>query len=264
MGSDITASFETNFEANTESTRVMSRTGEFTTTLNWEARTRNRLAAMVDRFSGPLVELVARDANEGDTRLWVTDFLVYALNFSKHTGELTTAYRTSGASIDYAVRSNGRLFAPIEVKPCGQSLDVRNLQQARRLALTEGAQWIILTSGRVWQAYHLRGGDGDAARPVRVIDVDLMAEGPDAYAANLEMLFYLTHEAIENERLDRLGRWRESAEAPQLADVVRSEPVVEAIRQEMRRRTDHPGHLGDTEEVQRTLAGEVITRGLLH
>src|SRR5690606_3409197 len=97
MGTDDTTQMEH------ETTQVMSRTGEFSTTLGWEASTRNRLAAAIDRFSGPLADLVERDANDGDTRLLVTDFLSYGLNFSKYE-ELTTEYRTSGDSIDYALR----------------------------------------------------------------------------------------------------------------------------------------------------------------
>jgi hypothetical protein len=40
-----------------------------------ETEARERLKAAVRRFSKPLSDLVARDANEGDTRLLVTDFL---------------------------------------------------------------------------------------------------------------------------------------------------------------------------------------------
>jgi len=40
----------------------------------WETEARDRVKAAVKRFSKPLADLVARDANEGDTRLLVTDF----------------------------------------------------------------------------------------------------------------------------------------------------------------------------------------------
>ena len=41
----------------------------------WETEARERLKAAIRRYSKPLADLVARDANEGDTRLPVTDFL---------------------------------------------------------------------------------------------------------------------------------------------------------------------------------------------
>ncbi|MBB5435029.1 hypothetical protein [Nocardiopsis composta] len=243
-----------------ETTQVMSRTGEFSTTLGWEASTRNRLAAAIDRFSGPLADLVERDANDGDTRLLVTDFLSYGLNFSKYE-ELTTEYRTSGDSIDYALRLDGKLFAPIEVKRVGQTLDARNLQQARRLALDEGAEWLILTNGRVWQVYHLRPDpDGGNPSTVRIIDVDLMAEGQEALVGNVDALFHITHEAIEHGRLDDLRKWREAVEPGPLAEVLQSEPVVRALRHELRRITGHAGHIGDDGEILRTLAEQIIGR----
>ena len=41
-----------------EETQVMARTGQFTTTVSWETAVRGRVAAAVDRFSGPLADLV--------------------------------------------------------------------------------------------------------------------------------------------------------------------------------------------------------------
>ena len=47
----------------------------------WETEARERVKAAIKRFSKPLAELVARDANEGDTRLLVTDFLCEGLGY---------------------------------------------------------------------------------------------------------------------------------------------------------------------------------------
>lgn len=244
-----------------ETTQVMARTGEFTTTVGWETAVRGRLAAAIDRLSGPLADLVERDANAGDTRMLVADFFTYGLNFSKYQ-DMTTEYRTSGESIDYALVLDGKLFAPIEVRACGQDLDVRNIQMARRLAAREGAEWVVLTNGRAWLVYHLRDeGDGGPPRPVPVIDVDLMDE--DDYERGVDALFHLTREAVEHGRLDALRAWREGTEAAPLAEALRSDAVVEAVRRELLGRTGHPGHAGDTEEVRGVLVGEVIARGLL-
>ncbi|WP_028648673.1 hypothetical protein [Nocardiopsis sp. CNT312] len=245
-----------------EATQVMTRTGEFTTsTVSWEVPVRSRIAAAIDRLSGPLDELVEREANEGDTRMLVADFLSVGMNYSKYQ-DLTTQFRTGSESVDYAIVREGELFAPVEVKGISQDLDVRNILTARKVAAEHGAEWIVLTNGRHWKAYHLRPDeDGEGHRAVPIVEVDLL--DADAYDRNLDALFHLTHEAVEHGRLDALRRWNEALEAAPLAEIVRSEAVVEAIRAGLREATEHPGHTGDTEQVLHALTGQVIAGGLL-
>ncbi|MEV2278276.1 hypothetical protein AB0I72_22090 [Nocardiopsis sp. NPDC049922] len=245
-----------------EATQVMTRTGQFTTTsVSWETPVRSRLAAALDRLSGPLAELVERDANEGDTRMLVADILSVGMNYSKYQ-DLTTEYRTGGESVDYAIVRDGALFAPVEVKGCAQDLDVRNIQTARRVAAEHGAEWIVLTNGRLWKAYHLRPAeDGEGTQPVLIVDVDLM--DAEAHDRSIDALFHLTHEAVEHGRLETLRKWNEALEAEPLAAVLRSESVVAAVREAVRRATEHPGHNGDADQVLRALTESVIARGLL-
>jgi hypothetical protein len=244
-----------------EATQVMTRTGQFTTPVSWETPVRGRLAAAIDRLSGPLAELIERDANDGDTRLLVADFLSVGLNYSKYH-ELTTEYRTSGDSVDYAIILDGAVFALVEVKGVGQDLDIRNIQTARRVAAEQGARWIVLTNGRLWKVYHLRPQEGsESTQPVPVVDVDLM--DADSHQRTVDLLFHLTHEAVEHGRLDALRRWRESTEAAPLARILRWDTVVSAILAELSEVSEHPGHTGDAAEVLRVLTEEVIARGLL-
>ncbi|WP_017571089.1 hypothetical protein [Nocardiopsis halotolerans] len=244
-----------------EDTQVMARTGEFTsTTLTWETSVRGRVAAAVDRLSGPLADLLERDANDGDTRMLVADFFSVGLNFSKYQ-DMTTEYRTSGDSIDYAIMLDGKLFAPVEVRRVGQELDQRNIQVSRRLAVEEGAEWIILTNGRFWKVYHLRP-DGDGGnQPVEIIDADLT--DADSYQRNIDALFHITREAVDHGRLDTLRKWKEAVEAAPLAEVLRGDAVVEAVRAQVRAATGHQGHTGDADEVRRALVEEVVAQGLL-
>ncbi|WP_067606830.1 hypothetical protein [Nocardiopsis listeri] len=244
-----------------DETQVMTRTAEFTTTQGWETEVRGRVAAAVDRLAGPLAELAERDANDGDTRLLVADFFDVGLNFSKYR-DMTTEYRTSGDSIDYAIVLDGALFAPVEVCRIGQELDLRNIQMSRRLAVDKGAEWIYLTNGRVWRVYHMRPTpDGGAPQPVTVVDVDLL--DPDAYDRNVDGLFHMTHEAVEHGRLDALRRWHETTEPGPLARTLLSDEVVAAVRARLREEAEHPGHLGEDEEIRRVLTEEVIPRGLI-
>jgi hypothetical protein len=63
----------------------------------WEIEARDRLKVAIRRYSKPLADLVARDANEGDTRLLVTDFLCDGLGFDKYA-DLTPSTRSRVSS----------------------------------------------------------------------------------------------------------------------------------------------------------------------
>jgi hypothetical protein len=61
----------------------------------WEVQARERLKAAVRRYSRPLSDMADRDANEGDTRLLVTDFLCDGLGYDKYE-DLSTEYQVKG------------------------------------------------------------------------------------------------------------------------------------------------------------------------
>src|SRR5215212_3025859 len=123
----------------------------------WETEARDRLKAAIRRYSKPLADLVARDANEGDTRLLVTDFLCDGLGYDKYA-DLTTEYQVKGEFADYGVRIDKQLVAFIEVKRVATKLNVKHLRQVEMYAVNEGIEWVILTNGVEWQVYHLTGG----------------------------------------------------------------------------------------------------------
>jgi hypothetical protein len=168
----------------------------------WETDARERIRAAVRRFNKPLVDLVARDANEGDTRLLVTDFLCEGMGYDKYE-DLTTEYQVKGEFADYGVRIDKQLLAFIEVKRCTQKLGVKHLRQVQMYAVNEGVEWMILTNGQVWQVWHMTGG-----LPVVVdlaLEVDLLGEGGPA--AKGDALFYITKEAFKRRLIDeRLRR----------------------------------------------------------
>src|SRR5258708_4630555 len=120
----------------------------------WEAETRDRVRTAIRRFARPLADLIARDANEGDTRLLVTDFLCEGLGYDKYE-DLTTEYQVKGEFADYGVRIDKQLVAFIELKRCTTKLSARHLRQVEMYAVNEGVEWMILTNGHVWQVWHL-------------------------------------------------------------------------------------------------------------
>ncbi|MEU6713174.1 hypothetical protein ABZ897_16960 [Nonomuraea sp. NPDC046802] len=217
----------------------------------WETDARDRVRAAIRRYAKPLNDLVARDANEGDTRLLITDFLCAGLGYDKYD-DLTTEYQVKGEFADYGIRIDKQLVAFIEVKRCSQKLNVKHLRQVQMYAVNEGVEWMILSNGQVWQAYHMTAG-----LPVVIdlaLEVDLLSDTA-SLAAKTDALFYLTKEAFKRRLIDDLWRARAATSPKSLAQVLLSDVVADAIRKELRRQTNHNA---DVSEIHRILRGEVL------
>lgn len=200
----------------------------------WELLSQERVKAAVKKFNKPLADMLARDANEGDTRLAVTDFLCEGLGYDKYA-DLTTEYGVKGDFADYGVRIDKELVAFIEVKRIGTKLNMKHLRQVQMYAVNEGVEWMILTNGAEWQAYHLTGG-----LPVvtdLAFSVNLLGDGTPAQKA--KALSYLARESFKRHQIDELWKARQATSAQSLGKVLRSEAVVGAIRKELWRQTGH-------------------------
>lgn len=216
----------------------------------WETDAREKVRAGIKRFSKPLADMVARDANEGDTRLLVTDFLCDALGFDKFA-DLTTEYQVKGEFADYGVRIEKQLFAFIEVKRVTTKLGPKHLRQVEMYAVNEGVEWVFLTNGVVWQVYHITGG-----LPVvidLVMNIDLLDDSPPA--KKLEQLFYLSRDSLRRHQIDEVWKARKATSPKSLAQVLLSEPVTTAIRRELRRVT---GHSIEDKELQFLLRATIL------
>jgi hypothetical protein len=216
----------------------------------WETDARDRVRAAIRRFARPLSDLISRDANEGDTRLLVTDFLCDGLGYDKYE-DLTTEYQVKGEFADYGVRIAKQLVAFIEVKRCTTKLTVRHLRQVEMYAVNEGVEWMILTNGQVWQVWHLSPG-----MPVVLdlaLEVDLLGEGGPAQKA--DSLFYLSKEAFRRRSIDELWKVKAATSAKSLAGVITSDAVLEQIRKELRRQT---GHNTETAELRELITATVL------
>jgi predicted metal-binding protein len=216
----------------------------------WEHDARGRMRVAVRRFAKPLADLLERDANEGDTRLLVTDFLCEGMGFDKYE-DLTTEYQVKGEFADYGIRIDKQLIAFIECKRCTQKLGTKHLRQVQTYAVNEGVEWMILTNGQVWQVYHLTGG-----LPVTVdlaLEVDLLAPGPSAQKS--DALFYLSKDAFKRRLLDDLWKAKAATSPKSLSTVLLSDVVLESVRKEVRRQT---GFNGDVAELARIIRDDVI------
>ena len=172
----------------------------------WATDARDEIRSGLRKFQKPLTDLVERDANEGDTRLLVTDFLCYALGYDKYE-DLTTEFAVRGEFADYGIRIDKQLVAFIEVKRAAQKLNARHLRQVETYAIKEGLEWVLLTNGQVWQAYHVTAGNGQQVATDLVLEVDLLGE--EQPAKKVAKLFHMHRAALKRTTIDE--HWKQAA-----------------------------------------------------
>ncbi|MEO5575051.1 MAG: hypothetical protein ABIR67_10660 [Gaiellaceae bacterium] len=219
-------------------------------TPKWEADARERVRAGIRKFAKPLSDLIARDANEGDTRMLVNRMLTDVLGYDEFS-DLTTEYQVRGEFADYGIRIDRDLVAFVEVKRVATKLGAKHLRQAEMYAVNEGVEWIILTNGADWRAYHLTGG-----LPVEIdLALDINLVGEETVGQKADQLFYLSRESLKRRQIDELWKARRATSPKSLANVLGSDAVTDAIRKELKRTT---GQKVEGADVKRLLRETVL------
>lgn len=216
----------------------------------WEIDVHERLKTIIKKYAAPLQGLLARDANEGDTRLFVTDFLYEALGYDKYT-DLTTEYMVRGDFADYGVRIDKEMIAFIEVKRVATKLDSKHLKQVEMYAVNEGVAWVILTNGVHWKVYHITGG-----LPMILdlaIEVDLL--GDDTPQKKADKLFYITRESLKKRQIDEVWKTQRATSPKALAQALLSPSVITALQSALKKQN---GYKVDDDELVRLVKGTVL------
>jgi len=215
----------------------------------WETDSRDRLKTALRKYIKPLAALVDRDANEGDTRILVTEILTEALGFDKFE-DLTTEYQVRGEFADYGIRIDKQLVAFLETKRATTKLAAKHLRQVEMYAVNEGVEWVILTNGVHWQVYHIGMSPGAPVQIDLAIDVDLLGDDTNTHKAN--QLFFIAKEALKRKRIDELWKEKVATSPRSLVAALFAEPVLSSIRKELRRRTSHQVEEKEIAELLRT------------
>lgn len=209
----------------------------------WESDALDRVKGTLKKSQKALSDLVQRDVNEADTRLFVTDILCDALGYDKYT-ELSTEYRVKTEFADYGLRLDGDLVAFLEVKRVNTKLGTKHLRQVQSYAVNEGIEWLILTNGSQWQVYHLSGG-----LPIitdLAIEIDLLGDSSPLQKASA--LFYLTKESFKKGKISELWQAKRATSPKSLTKVLLSDNVVAAVKKELKKTT---GYILASDEIMR-------------
>ena len=198
----------------------------------WEVDARLQIKNGIKALKKPLADLIAKDAVEADTRLYITDFMERVLGYDKYSN-LTAEYAVSGDWADYGVKIDGNLVAFIEAKRIGQKLSDKHLKQVQTYAVNEGVDWLILTNAKQWQVYHLKA-EGLPIQTDLVIDIDLIESSPKEIETSL---FYLHLVAMKKKVILDVWKRVEATSEPKVIKALLTSSVVKEVRLALAKQT---------------------------
>jgi predicted type IV restriction endonuclease len=196
----------------------------------------------------------ARDVNESDTVIIVTDMLADIFGYDKYS-EITSEHAIRGTFCDLATKIDGAVQLLIEVKAIGLELKDGHVKQAVDYAANKGVEWVILTNAVHWRVYKVTFG-----KPIDhelIYEIDFFGLDPKK-GDQLELLFVLTKEGWVKSLLTELHEQRQALSRFVIAAISTTEPVLDVMRRELRRIC--PTVKIQNEQVEQVLLAEVLKR----
>jgi predicted type IV restriction endonuclease len=220
-------------------------------------RAEERVIAGLRRFQPILSSAKARDINESDTVVIVTDLLQEIFGYDKYS-EITSEHMIRGTFCDLAVKLDGSLAFLIEVKAIGLELKEQHIKQAVDYAANQGCDWVALTNGTVWRVYKVT-----FAKPIEhelVVDLDLLTLNP-RNRAHVEMVGLLAKEGWQKAQLGEYHSQQQALNRFTLAALVLSDPLLGVLRREIRRIS--PEVRVEEADIKVVLEADVLKREVL-
>lgn len=217
-------------------------------------KTAERFIATLKRFQPIISSAKARDINESDTCIIVTDLLSDVFGYDKYS-EVTSEHAVKGTFCDLAIHIGGVCQFLIEVKAIGLDLKDAHVKQAVDYAANKGIDWVILTNSVNWRIYKI-----SFTKP---IDQELVADF-DFLKLNhkneddLCLLFLLAREGWTKKAIGDFHEQRQALSKFCIAAMILSDPVLDVLRRELRRLC--PDVRISNDQIQNVIFNEVLKR----
>jgi hypothetical protein len=180
----------------------------------------------INKFQQVLKLAKDRDVNESDTVSIIKDMLAEVFGYDKYL-EVTSEFAIRGTYCDLAIKINNKIEFLIEVKAIGTGLKESHLRQVIEYGANNGAQWVILTSGLIWQVYKIR-----FEKPINHDHVCefMFAELDPKNEEHLERLFILCKEGLAKDAREDFHEKTLTVNRFVLGALVLSDEVISSIR----------------------------------
>jgi predicted type IV restriction endonuclease len=214
----------------------------------------DRFTQNLKRYQSILAQAKDRDVSESYTVLIVIDMLAEIWGYRKFS-EITTEFAIRGTFVDVAVKVGDETRFLVEVKAVGIDLKEAHVKQATDYAANKGIEWVLLTSGVRWRAYHIH-----FRQPIEktlLFDIDILAISPrDAQMA--ECLGVLSRESFSQDSMAAFSQQQRALSRFSIAALLLSPNMLNALRRELR--VMLPRLRVEPEQLRQILTDEVLKR----
>ena len=148
--------------------------------------------------------------------------------------DISKEYTVKCKYVDYAVKVDNKLVFFIEVKQAGTELRKCHIEQASNYAANAGIRWVILTSGRYWQAYHLTFSEGEGIDSDLVWETDILSD--DIYDTS-SCIGLLHKKSILKDELEEYFLRRKAFSPQSIVQAIFHEDTLKTIRKHLKKAT---------------------------
>jgi len=190
-----------------------------------------RITAQLKKYQSILADAKDRDINESDTVVIIGDMLSDMLGYKKYT-EITTEFAIRGTYVDLAVKVDSSVRFLLEAKAIGVALKDNHVKQAIDYGANHGIEWVVLTNGVIWQVYKIH-----FCQPIDkslLFELDVLQAAPRSPQV-LECFANLSREGFTQTSMNTFYQQRQATSKFSLAALLTSEPMLGALKKELRR-----------------------------
>jgi len=220
-------------------------------------KVQSRLVAGIKKFQPILNAAKAKDINESDTVVIITDILNELFGFDKYS-EITSEYAIKKTYCDLAIKVDGKLRFLIEAKAIGLELKDDYIRQAIDYGANAGVDWVILTNGHIWKVYKI-----SFAKPIEkemVYEIDLLNLSYKKQS-DLDMLYCISKEGLGKSVLEEYHLQKQALSRFFIGQIVLTDVVIDSIKKTLKKIS--PDAKISNDEIKVVLLNEVLKREVL-
>ncbi|MGB2579453.1 putative type IV restriction endonuclease [Elusimicrobium simillimum] len=221
------------------------------------AKADKRINANLTKYQNILKVAKDRDLNESDTVVIISDMMSDIFGYDKYL-EVTSELAVKGTWCDLAIKIEGKFQFIIECKSIGTTLKDNHLRQVVDYGAKLGVPWVALTNGIDWEIYRIKFEQPisyDLVCSFNMLEVSAKKED------DLEKIFVLCKGGLSKDHRENFYEKTQCVNRFVVGGLILSEPVLSAIKRELRKFAD--GVKVDNDEIEKIIKAEVLKREIL-